>query len=249
MPLPLLPSFLPLEIRSIIYVMVDELVLAKSHPEVFWALAPRHLRTLTIGRSLNFFINPKLLTQLADLYPSCGRYVRSLTLMTDIETIHIITRFLENFPTHRQLQTLKIEKALVKDSYYYVQSLPWLELINELVLSTPTLTRLTFSKVYPASSLIVCASALTRLDLGHFEPYITPHSIRLPITLEILSLSPCILNCITHPPPPGLRVLIIEADVLSDPPLVEELRLYATEAPILTKVALLDFCMFFFFFF
>ena len=68
MPLPLLPSFLPLKIRSIIYVMVDELVLVKSHPEVFWALAPHHLRTITIGQSLNFFINPKLLTQLAIMF-------------------------------------------------------------------------------------------------------------------------------------------------------------------------------------
>ena len=229
--------------------MVDKLVLAKSHPEVFWALAPRHLRTITIGRSLNFFINPKLLTQLADLYPSCGRYVHSLTLMTDVQTISIITQFLENYPTHRQLKTLRIKKSLVKDLYYYVQSLPWLDLINELVLSTPTLTRLTFSKVYPSSSLIVCASTLTRLDLRHFKPFITPYSIPLPITLEILSLSPCILHCITRPPPPGLRVLIIEADVFSEPPLVEELRLYATEAPILMKVALIDFCMFFFFLF
>ena len=88
---------------------------------------------------------------------------------------------------------------------------------------------------------------LTRLDLGHFEPFITPYSIPLPITLEILSLSPCILHCITRPPPPGLCVLIIEADVFSEPPLVEELRLYATEAPILMKVALIDFCIFFFF--
>ena len=80
-----------------------------------------------------------------------------------------------------------------------------------------------------------------------FEPFITPYSIPLPITLEILSLSPCILHCITRPPPPGLCVLIIEADVFSEFPLVEELQLYATEAPILTKVALIDFCMFFFF--
>ena len=95
------------------------------------------------------------------------------------------TRFLENYPTHRQLKHLRIEKSLVKYSYYHIQSLPYFDLINELVLSTLTLTRLTFSKVYPASSLIVSASALTRLQFLSFLTNITGLAILADISFHL----------------------------------------------------------------
>ena len=65
MSLPLLPLILPLEIRSRIFVMLDDQTLAKDCPDVFWAIAPDYLRVLTIGKNYNI-CNDKLQTELVE---------------------------------------------------------------------------------------------------------------------------------------------------------------------------------------
>lgn len=248
MSLPLLPSILPPEIRSRIFVLLNNKNLAKDFPEVFWAIAPDYLRDLSIGKNFNFHTD-RLQTQLVEIYPTCGAYVQKLTLFTDATSVGIITKFLESFPLHRKLKHLRIEYSLIRRSFWSAESLPYHNLLECLLATSPTLTRLSFSNLEPSSSLITSSPTLTHLDIGHYIPLNIELSIPLPSQLEILSVTPAMVQYICQPLPLNLRVLIVVADFITPPAVIEELQSYIAQAPSLTSIALVDICVYSFFFF
>jgi hypothetical protein len=242
---PLLPSILPPEVRSRIFVLLDNKPLALRYPEVFRAIAPQYLRTLSIGRPFNLCYDT-LQTQLADTYPTCGGYAQELALFTDVASVANITKFLESFPSYRQLQHLRIEHSIISDSFKSAESLPYLALLQRLVASSPTLTRLSFGDVYHSSSLIMSALSLTRLDIPLDvlpEPGLVPSSITFPPQLEILSLTPAVAQFISFPPPPTLRLVIIYADNISLPTQYQELLSFISQSSSITSLGLVDNCM------
>ena len=238
--LPLLPSILPLEIRNLIYSFTDNKFLAVKNAEFFWAIAPDTTRQFTIGKIFNFVVDP-FQTQLATRYPTCGRYVEKLTILTNPSSVRTITAFLENFPAQRKLKHLTIKISPLRHSYYCCDFLPYEHLLDILIGSTPTLTRLSFVQFQPSASMILCLPTLTHLDLGCYE---SKHPIPLPPTLEILSLTPIMMSYIHDPPPPRLRVLIVHPDVLADQTILEHLKTFIENCPSLTDVAIVDLCKF-----
>lgn len=247
MSLPLLPSILPPDIQSRIFSMSDNINLAKHSPDFFWAIAPDYLRVLTIGRNFNFR-NPRLQTELAEIYPSCGGFVHTLTLLSDAASIPIITSFLENFPVHRQIKHLRLQYSLIRNSFTTAEYLPYHNLLERLVSSSPTLTRLTFSNLQASSSLITLASSITHLDIGEFIPLNEHFFIPLPPQLEILSFSPTTFEYILHPAPPTLRVLIVYTDDIAAPGVMAEIKEFIAQCPSITSLALVDHCKFLFYF-
>lgn len=250
MSLPLLPSILPLEVKSLIWVLLDDKILAKDHPEVFWAIAPDYLRFLTIGISFKS-LDAVLQTGLVDIYPECGHLVERLTLMTDILSIDIINDFLQNFPTHRKLRHLCINLSPVALSLRFPTQLPYFQPLINLIAESPNMTRLSFENIQPHYELINAAPQLTRLDIGLIYPSEEETLVPLSSHIQILSITPSVVLYMTDPPPRTLHTLIIRPDSFTTSFLLEDLQYFIGQCSSLTNIALIDNCTssFFYMFF
>ena len=239
MPPPLLPLILPLEIRYHIFQLLNDKTLALEYPEVFRAIAPDFLRELRVGRSYPFDIE-RFQNQFVEIYPSCGVYAHLLTLVADPSSVNLITNFLQSFPFPNNLKHLRIEESKLPGTFWSAESLPYLNLLEELLASSPTLTRLSFYNFRPCSSLISSPPSLTRLDFGLRVPLNPDFHIHLPSQLEIISLTPVLVGYLSRPPPPALRVLVVYADEKNSSTLISEVQSYIAQSPSLTKIALVD---------
>jgi hypothetical protein len=143
---PLLPSILPLEIRSRIYLFLDDWVLAEQVPEVFWALSQEIFRFCSLGIKANG--EQGIQTRLAQMYPTTGNLVERLILMTDPITVKIIRKFLINFPTQRKLKHLCISLSPHDKSYIEAASLPYFKNLKKLISNSSNMTRLSFYNLW-----------------------------------------------------------------------------------------------------
>lgn len=200
----------PLEIRSRIYLWLDDLDLALKDPEVFWALAPHHLRHLTLGQHVMKDDNFTLATRLAHRYPLSGNFVERLVIIADKPSQRFISKWLKKFPPNRKLKHL----ILVDDFDYDDILPPFTNSLPILVSTSPELTRLSFSDYQPSPEVITaCGNNLTRLDIGHLDkdnPQQLFQHIPLPSRLEVLSFSPWVVKLLNEPPT-SLEVVIIRA--------------------------------------
>ena len=233
MPLPALS----LEVRSLIYTFLDDLDLAKEIPEVFWAMAPEHLRVLSIGQVEEMEALP-IHTDLVRTYPRCGHFVEQLTLMSDTPSIKIITNFLLQFPIHRKLHHLCLSLS-PEHSIVFSSRLPYVDLLEELIHSSPLLTRLSFHDINPCHQLCHAAQQITRLDLGHVYGYTEETVIPLPPLLEILTLTAASVLFLVGPRP-CLKVLVITDDKEQSFFLDSEILSFIGGCPVLTRLAIVD---------
>ena len=246
----LLPP-LPVEIKAHIFSLTGDWQLARLSSEFFWTIAPQLLRTTCVGPLLDDAPDRSLPTQLIQLYPACGHLVENLTIELHNSSMLIVGLFLQAFPKIRRLRHLTISYTAEVGSHWSILSLPYLDLLEDVISASPNLTRLTFNHTQPTSLLIfACADTLTRLDLGYiFNPF-GKFSIPLTHNLEVLSLTPQAANFFIGNPPATLRVLIIEKDHFDDCFITDSLRAFINSCTSVRRVGIVDFGigMLFFFF-
>jgi len=236
----------PLEIRSCIYLWLDDLDLALEDPEVFWALAPQCFRHLTLGQYIAQDKKLTLSTRLAQRYPLSGNFVERLTIIADERSQPLISEWLEKFPPNRKLKHF----ILVDD--FDVRESPFTDLLLNLVSTSPELTRLSFSDYQPSPEVIAaCGNNLTRLDIGNLDPLNVYQHFSLPSRLEVFSFTPWAVNLFLGAPPTSLEVVIIRAGEFTefyDPAICCS---FLANCPSLRRLAVDDRCEFFhsFFFF
>lgn len=213
------PQNLPLEVRRNIFIRVEDKgkKLAKSIPEVFSAIAPSFFRKISIGSTKTLKPEEKEQTELARIYPDSGKYVESLTIVTDAPYFHTIVPFLKNFPPTPKLKHVRLvysTSTLGIASLYYIG---YESLLITIFQHSPYLSRLSFVNTLPSRSLInACIDKLTRLDIGYIPGYPNvnniPFQIPIPPLLEIFSITPQAASYFTGVPPPTLTVIIVNSD-------------------------------------
>jgi hypothetical protein len=240
MPLPTLP----LEIRSSIYEMHDDINLAKYIPEVFEAMAPSFFQILKLGKRTDTQID-NIQTELAAIYPNSGRFARQLTIYPDKSSVSTITKFLEKTSNFSKLEQLRLSFSWTEEAYTLSNTLPFLKLIERVIETSDQLKRLSFN-IQPCPSLVDAGKdKITRLDIGYFFPHQSNTSICLPSNLEILTIS-AFASSYIHGPTPQLRVVIIKSEFMDTPAFKTNLGLLIDRSPLLTSLAIVDACKFFF---
>jgi hypothetical protein len=240
----------PLEIRSRIYLWLDDLELALEDPEVFWALAPQYLRHFTLGQHLVKDGKFTLATRLAHRYPLSGNFVERLIIITDQPSRSLISKWLEKFPPCRKLKHLILVNDMDFQELNQFFILPFTNLLLDLVSTSPELTRLSFSDYQPSPDIIkACGTNLTRLDIGYLDQ-VYQH-FTLPPCLEVFSFAPWAANLFLGVPPTSLEVVIIRAGdcrEFYDPAICCH---FLANCPSLRRLAVDETCAFFhsFFFF
>ena len=236
MSLPLLPPFVPPEVRAMIYRALNDPLLAIDNSEVFFAMAPDFLRVLKLGKE-DCSADDKMRARLVAIYPSSGRFVEQLTLYSDIRSDQLIEDFLQDFP----LNNPRLKRLCIKSSppSEFDDSPPYFVYLESLVAHIPTLTRLKFSGFSPSSSLIHAIPNLTRLDLGYLETQ--SYHITFPSRLEILSLSASMARFLIRPDHLSLRVLIVYTDDQVKEETMERLKTLIEDSPI-TKLGIVFRC-------
>jgi hypothetical protein len=207
---------LPLEIRSRIYLWLDDLDLALEDPEVFWALAPQYLRHFILGQHL--MKDPgkfTLATRLAHRYPLSGNFIERLIIIADKPSQPFIFKWLDNFPP-----SLNLKHLILVDDYDFSDlnrffTMPFTNLLYNLVSISPELICLSFSDYQPSPEVITaCGTNLTRLDIGNLQQIYQHFS--LPPCLEVISFTPWAVNLFLDTPPTSLEVVIIRAGEYTD---------------------------------
>ena len=236
-----LPS-LPLEIRARIYNNLDDVSLAKDIPKVFWAIVPRFFRYLEIGQRLEGYPQ-SIQTNLVRLYPESGCFVEKLTIYPEMSSVDIITEFFKKTPKFLKLKHIQLRFSRVYRSFSTVSSLPYIDLLGEVIRTSDGLSRLSFH-IQPSSKLVLAGgNNITRLDIGYCFPDGNRTSITLPPKLEILSLTSYALPFVLGLAP-NLRVLIIKVDSLMSDFFSERLQIFLGRYPLLTSLGIIDSCEF-----
>ena len=148
----MLPPQIPLEICSMIYLAVDDTELMKHFPEVFWAMAPKYLRTICVGHFLGGNSEERLQNELIRLYPSCGNFVETLTIVTDWNDF--LTPFLQKFPSEGKLKHIRLLFLRRYASRQNFDGLDYEDVLIGILKTSPLLTRLSFHKFQPIPRLI-----------------------------------------------------------------------------------------------
>lgn len=147
MPLPTLPY----EIRACIFFFLDDWILAELIPEVFWAIAPHRFKSLRLGGNR---MEPFPQMPLVNLYPNCGHFVHKLSVSSDPDSTPVIIRFLEQLPPNNNLNHLALVLSTNNGSSYISADIPYIDLIQNVVELSNSLTRLSFIDIIPCANLI-----------------------------------------------------------------------------------------------
>ena len=205
-------------------------------------MAPQYMRNLSVGKKTKT-VADDLQTKLVKCYPDSGHFVEQLTLFTDIISFKIIINFLNNYRHNRKLKYLCLALSPAHGSLCSAGSLPYLKELWDLVSASLNITRLSFQKINPCSSLISAGTdQLTRLDIGHIYPFEEDLFIPFPPKLLILSITPVVVRYLSNERPSTLRTLIISPDDMTNFHLIKELVHFIEQFPSLTNIAVIDNC-------
>jgi hypothetical protein len=230
---------LPLEIRSIIFQMLDDFSLAKDINEVFWALAPQYFRNLTIGDK---YYNQKenLETDLVKKFPTSGKYVERLTIHPESLNADTITDFLTLTLDFRKLTHLTLFYSRADNSYPLALELPYLDELEKVIKDSEVLAWLTFDDIQPWCSLIDAGEdRLRRLDFGYGFPSEAEIILTLPPRVEILTITPSTVSFL-HGPCHNLTVLILKNDHSTCQQYAFYIRQIIKRSPFLMSLAVID---------
>ena len=207
---------LPLEVRAKIYNELDDFDVAKYIPEIFWAIAPKKLRWLMIGKEYTNSYDA-LLNDLISIYPKSRRLIEELNIVTDVVNTQIVVDILTDFPENRKLKHLQLINSTQPNSRNSLGGLPYKALLPRLALSSSNLTWLTFNHILPSTSLITSCGGLTQLDISYLfgQSISDSFSIPLPPRLQILTITPSGCSIFSPYRPPNLEVLILKSEGVS----------------------------------
>jgi len=237
---------LPRETLARIFFFLDDLTLAESIPEIFWAIAPHRFRFLRLGQKYGEPARAQM--RLVNKYPNCGNFVEQLTILCDLESSSTVRRFLENFPGHNKLNHLTLSRSM--PSPPFLTDIPYSSLLQNVLNKCYDLARLSFIDMVPCSLLIHgTAQRLTRLDIIVDPIWYRDDEPEIPLTpnLEILSIPPNAVRLLTGPPPDTLRIITFHAFGSINFFLVEDVQDFLEGCSSVTSLAFVDHSQFEFF--
>jgi hypothetical protein len=129
---------LPLELRKKIYLYLDDenKQLAKTLPEVFWAIAPTFFCEICIGMTFGSRLENEQ-TELARVYPYSCNFVETLTIITDMYHHNVIRNFLEHFPIQRKLKLVQLVYSTQQGSRISLEDLGYEPYLIDVIETSP----------------------------------------------------------------------------------------------------------------